>query len=406
MQTTQKMTEDVTYIGCSDRLMDRFENMYPIPNGMTYNSFFIDDEKTAVLDSSDSSTTQQFLENLDYVLDGRDLDYLVINHMEPDHCANVVELVKRYPKIGLVANKQSLRFIKQFFPEVDLSANYHEVKEGDTLSLGTHELTFYFAPMVHWPEVMFTYDKQDKILFSADAFGAFGALQGNLFVDEVDYDHEYFSEMRRYYANICGKYGMQVKMAMDKLEGVEIKYIATLHGPIWRKDLDLILDKYKLWRDYIPEKKGVVLAYGSVYGHTASAVQYLASVLSEMGVEDLRVYDVSKTHASYIISDIFKYSNVVIASATYNLNIYPPMQAFLDEMSQLEIKNRKVSLIGTGSWAPMAAKLLPKFTAEKLKAWEQVGDTMTVLTSLTEAQKAEVQKLAQQIVDSMQEGGK
>lgn len=400
MHTVQNLTASVLSLGASDRRLERFENIFPLTNGMSYNSFLIKDEKTAILDTVDTSVTAQFLENVQYALDGRDLDYLVVNHMEPDHCANIVELARLYPKVEIVANKKALKFLEQFYPQADLSANYHPVKEKDTLSLGSHELTFVFAPMVHWPEVMMTYETSEKILFSADAFGTFGSMNGNLFADEMDYEKVFGDECRRYYANIVGKYGAQVTKAMEKVRDLDIQMIAPLHGPIWREDAGYILDKYTKWRAYEAEKKGVVLAYASIYGNTASAVDYLACRLSALGVKDLRVYDVSQTHASYIISDIFKFSHVVFASSTYNQVIFPPMQSFLHEMEQLDIKNRKYAVIGSGTWAITSPKLLTQLL-EGWKGWELISEPVTLTTALTDEQKEGFDKLAEEIAASV-----
>lgn len=400
MHTVQKVTDSIHYIGCNDRRLERFENIFPLPTGVSYNSYLIEDEKTAVLDTVDSGVTAQFLENVKHVLQGRDLDYLIIDHMEPDHCGNIVELARLYPNVKLVANKKALRFLEQFYPQADLKANYYPVKEGDTLSLGKHELTFIFAPMVHWPEVMFTYEKTEKVLFSADAFGTFGALNGNLFADEMDYETLYGEECRRYYTNIVGKYGPQVAKAIAKVSKFDVEIIASLHGPVWRKNLSYILDKYTKWSSYEPEKQGVVLASASIYGNTDSAVDYLAARLADLGIQDLRVFDVSKTHASYIIADIFEYSHVVLASSTYNLNIFPPMQGFLDEMSQLEIKNRKYSLIGNGTWSPTATKQMTQYF-EGMKGWEIVGEPLTLTTTLNDEQKEAFDKLAEDIAASV-----
>lgn len=401
MQTIQNLTESIQYIGCNDRRLEKFENIFPLEKGISYNSFLINDEKTAILDTVDSSVSEQYLENVQAALAGRTLDYIVINHMEPDHCGNIVELSRLYPNVQIVANKKALNFLDHFYPQVNLKENYHQVKEGDTLSLGKHELTFLLAPMVHWPEVMFTYEKTSKTLFSADAFGTFGALNGNLFVDELDYDVLYREECRRYYTNIIGKFGKQVAKVMEKASKFEIQMIAPLHGPIWRKEISYIWDRYMKWRTYEPEAKGVVLVYASIYGNTASAVDYLATKLSTLGITDLRIYDVSKTHPSYIIADIFKFSHVVISSSTYNLNIFPPMQAFLDEMAQLEIEKRHYALIGNGSWSPTATKQLTQFFAD-FKNWEEVAEPITLATTLSETQRSEFDELATAIATSVQ----
>ncbi len=400
METVQPVSNSIQFIGCNDRRLERFENLFPLPNGMSYNSFFIDDTKTAILDTVDSSVTLQYLENVKYVLKGRDLDYLIINHMEPDHCANIVELAKLYPNIKVVGNATTFEFFEHFYPNFDLKPNYYLVKNKDELSLGQHTLQFVFAPMVHWPEVMFTYEQSEKILFSADAFGTFGAMNGNLFTDEMDYEDYYGDACRRYYANIVGKYGKQTTRAMKQVAKLDVAMIAPLHGPIWRSNLNYILDRYQKWASYTPEKPGVVIPYGSAYGNTASAVDYLAAELSKRGVEDIRIYDVAKTHPSYIIADIFKYSHVVFASITYNSAIFPAMQSFLDEMAQLMIKNRQYALIGNGSWSPMSSKLMGEFMANQ-SGWTNLADTITLRTTMAEDQKVTLNALADTIAQSI-----
>lgn len=400
MENVQQLTKTIQSIGCNDRRLERFENLYPLPNGISYNSYFIDDEKTAIIDTVDSSVTLQYLENIKFALHGRDLDYLVVNHMEPDHCANIVEIAKLYPNFKLVGNKKTLQFFEQFYPETDLSANYMLVKNGATLSLGQHQLTFMLAPMVHWPEVMFTYESTEKILFSADAFGTFGAMNGNLFTDELDYEQLYGDESRRYYTNIVGKYGPQVTKALKKASDFDIAMIAPLHGPVWRTNHNYILDRYKAWSSYTPEKSGVVVPYASAYGNTASAVDYLVAQLSAQGVQDIRVYDVSKTHPSYVIADIFKYSHVIFAASTYNLALYPSMSALLDEMTILDIKDRKYALIGNGSWAPMATKHMVDFF-ETQKNWTNLAEPITITTALTKEHQAEFDALAKTVADSI-----
>ena len=400
METVQRLTDSILSLDCNDRRLERFENLFPLPDGVSYNSYYIDDEKTAIVDTVDSSVTLQFLENVKYALNGRDLDFLIVNHMEPDHCANIVELAKLYPNMKLVGNAQTFAFFEQFYPSADLTANYYPVKNGDQLSLGQHELNFVFAPMVHWPEVMFSYESTEKILFSADAFGTFGALNGNLFTDETDYENLYGDECRRYYTNIVGKYGPQVKRALKKASKLDIAMIAPLHGPVWRSNIDYILDRYMKWATYTPEKAGVVIPYASAYGNTASAVDYLANRLSEQGVKDIRIFDVSKTDASYIIANIFKYSHVVFAAPTYNLNLFPAMKSFLDEMAILEIKNRQFAVIGNGTWSPTSTKEMIEFF-DTQKGWTNLGDTITLKTAMVDDEKAQFDALAKAIADSV-----
>lgn len=376
--------------------------MFPLTNGVAYNSYLITDEKTALLDTVDSAISAEYMENITHVLNGRQLDYLVVNHMEPDHCANIEEILRRYPAVKVIGNSKTFQFFRQYY-SMDISPNCLEVKEGHEISLGRHTLRFYMAPMVHWPEVMVTYEISQGILFSADAFGAFGAMSGNIFADELEYDSYYLDEARRYYTNIVGRFGNQVQALFKKLEGLEINMICALHGHIWRKDMiPYILDKYDKWSRYIPEKKGVVLAYASMYGNTENAVNALASKLAKRGIEDMRMYDVSKTHPSYIISDIFKYSHVVFASPTYNLQLYFPMEALIKELSVLNICNRKVSLIGNHTWASAALKQMTEMV-NSMKNMEIVGTPIDIKSSLREDREQELDDLADAIYQSLQD---
>lgn len=399
MHCTQKITSQIHWVGGNDRRLALFENMFPLENGVAYNSYLIMDKKVALLDTVDSSITQQFLENIGHVLSGRAIDYLVINHMEPDHCANIEELCGRFPEMKIVGNKKTFQMIRQFY-DFDFEDRIHEVKEGDCLDLGSHRLRFYFAPMVHWPEVMFTYEEQEKVLFAADAFGTFGALSGNLFSDEMDFADVYLNEARRYYTNIVGRYGQQVQSALKKLACVEIKMICPLHGPVWRKGIDFILNKYDLWSRYEPEKKGVMLAYASMYGNTANAVEAFADRLAERGVKDMRIYDVSKTHASYIIADAFQYSHLVFASPTYNNGLYFGMEALLRDMTVLNLQNRKVALIGNGSWAPASPAVMENLICE-MKDMELLAPPFVLRSSLKASQMEELMALADTVADSV-----
>jgi flavorubredoxin len=400
MHCVQNITPDIFWVGGGDRRLERFENMFPLPNGVSYNSYIIKDEKIALLDTVDASITRQFFENIEYVLGDKNLDYLVINHMEPDHCANIGELLIRYPNVKIVGNKKTFQFISQFY-DFDISNNMIEISEGDEIFLGKHTLRFFLAPMVHWPEAMFSYEKSEGILFSADAFGSFGAFTGNLFADETDIENLYIDEYRRYYSNIVGKYGPQVQNVLKKLAGVNINMICPLHGPVWRKNLPFILDKYNLWSTYTPEKSGVVLFYGSMYGNTENTVSLLANLLSQKGIKDLRIHDVSKTDPSYIISDVFKYSHMVIASPTYNNGLYLPMESLIHEMAALNIQKRKVSIIGNGSWAPMADKRILQLVSE-MKNMEIVGTPLVIHSSLKEEQLPALKELAEAIYQSME----
>lgn len=402
MHNIYEISPMIYWIGGSDRRLERFENMFPLPEGVAYNSYIILDEKTAVLDTVDSSISALYLENITHALNGRKLDYLIINHMEPDHCANIEEIARRYPEVKIVGNQKTFQFMEQYY-SLDMSSKYYQVKEGDELSLGTHTLRFYTAPMVHWPEVMFTYEVSKGILFSADAFGSFGAFAGNIFADEVEYDSHFLDEARRYYTNIVGRYGSQVQAAFKKLAGLEINMICALHGFIWKKEtIPYILDKYDKWSRYIPEKKGVVLAYASMYGNTENAMQCLATKLAKRGVKDMRMYDVSKTHASYIIADVFKYSNVVFASPTYNMHLYFMMDALIRELAVLGIKNRKVSILGNHTWASAAMKNMTELITG-MKDVDLVGTPIDIKSTLKPDREAELDALADAIVASLQE---
>ena len=402
MNNTYEILSNIYWVGGNDRRIERFENMFPLTNGVAYNSYMILDEKTALLDTVDSAITAEYMENITQTLDGRGLDYLIINHMEPDHCANIEEIIRRYPNVSVIGNAKTLQFFNQYYT-MDISDNFMEVKEGHEISLGEHTLRFYMAPMVHWPEVMVTYEVSQGILFSADAFGAFGALAGNIFADEIEYDSFYLDEARRYYTNIVGRFGNQVQALFRKLEGLDINMICALHGHIWRGDMiPYILEKYANWSKYIPEKKGVVLAYASMYGNTENAVNALASKLAKRGVKDVRVYDVSKTHPSYIISDIFKYSNIVFASPTYNLQLYFPMDALISELSVLNISNRKVSLIGNHTWSSAALKAMTE-KVNSMKNMEIVGTSIDIKSSLKADREHELDELAEAIYQSLQD---
>ena len=399
MYCTRKVAEDIYWIGGSDRRLALFENLFPIPRGVAYNSYLIMDEKTVVMDTVDASITRQFIENIAHVLQGRPLDYLVVNHMEPDHCANIEELLVRYPEMKIVGNAKTHNMIRQFY-DADLEGKIITVKEGDTLALGKRTLHFFFAPMVHWPEVMVSWEETDKILFSADAFGSFGALNGNIFNDELNFDRDWLADARRYYTNIVGKYGPQVQNALKKLSALEIQMICPLHGPIWRSDLGYLLDKYDKWSRYEPEDKAVAIMYASMYGNTENAANVLAAELAEAGVKNIAVYDISNTHISELIAEVFRCSHLVLAPPTYNNGIYPAMLNLLHDMKALNVQNRTVALMENGSWAPSSAKQV-RALLDEMKGMEILEPVVTVKSALKEDSMNSLRELADTLVKSL-----
>ena len=402
MYNVRKVTEDIVWVGASDRRLALFENIFPIPRGVSYNSYVLLDEKTVLLDTVDASVAGQFFENLEHVLDGRKLDYLiviVVNHMEPDHCAMIGDLVRRYPEVQVVGNTKTFGMIKQFFG-TDFAERAVTVKEGDTLATGAHTLHFVMAPMVHWPEVMVTYDEKDKVLFAADGFGTFGALNGNIFADEVDFDRDWLDDARRYYTNIVGKYGASVQALLKKASGLEIAVICPLHGPIWRENLGYILEKYQKWSTYEAEDQAVVILYATMYGNTASAADALAGRLAAKGVKKIAVYDVSNTHVSELISEIFRASHVVFAAPTYNGGIYPVMENLLADMKALAVQNKTVALMENGTWAPTTAKQMREKLAE-LKNVTILDTQITIKSAMAPEQEGQLEALADAIVASM-----
>jgi flavorubredoxin len=398
MNNIKNITETLLWIGADDRRLALFEHVYPIPNGISYNSYLLLDQKIAVLDCVDQSSSETFFDNLSYGLNGRNPDFLIIHHMEPDHAATIGDFVRRYPDAKLVCNQKSLSLLKQFF-DFDADSRALLVKEGDTLSLGRHTLTFYMAPMVHWPEVMISYDSTDKILFSADAFGHFGALNGALYADQVDFLKDFMDEARRYYANIVGKYGFQVQSLLNKAKLLDIRMICPLHGYIWRKDFSVFIDKYDLWSRYCPEENGVLIAVGSIYGHTENAAEILAGKLSERNIKTV-IRDVSTIHFSTILADIFRYSNIVFACATYNNGIFTNMETLVADIVAHGLGNRVISYIQNGSWAPVSAKLIAEQMA-KLKNMTTAEPVITIRSALKQEQLADLDALAGAIAVSM-----
>lgn len=395
MYCYRKVTDDLYWIGGNDRRLALFEGVYQIPRGVSYNSYLLMDEKTVLLDTVDKAVKGVFFENIEKVLDGRKLDYLVVHHMEPDHSEAIWEVVMRYPEVKIVCNAKIAQMMKQFF-SFDVDARVVLVKEGDTFHTGKHNLVFVSAPMVHWPEVMVSYDTTDKILFSADAFGTFGALNGALFADEVDFPRDYLDEARRYYTNIVGKYGVQVQALLKKAATLDIQMICPLHGFVWRKDIGWYLDKYMHWSSYTPEEQGVVIAYASIYGNTANAADLLACRLRERGVRT-EVFDVSVTSASEIIAAAFKYSHLVFAAPTYNSGVFVTMEALLMDLAEHNIQNRTVAFMENGTWAATSARQMGAML-EKCKNLTVLEQKVTIKSSLKEQQMAEIEALADALV--------
>lgn len=399
MHCVKKVTDDLYWIGGSDRRLALFENVYPIPRGVSYNSYVLLDEKTVLLDTVDASISGLFFENLEYVLNGRTLDYLIVNHMEPDHCAVIGDVVRRYPDVKLVCNAKTVPMLKQFFnfPVEDRTVI---VKEMDTLCTGKHTFAFVMAPMVHWPEAMVSYDTVDKILFSADGFGTFGAINGNLFADEVNFERDWLDDARRYFINIVGKYGVQVQNLLKKAATLEIKMICPLHGPVWRENLGWFIEKYDTWSSYKPENQAVMIAYASIYGNTENAAEILASKLADKGVKNIAMYDVSVTDPSVIVSESFRCSHLVFAAPSYNGGIFTKMETVLSELKAHSLQNRTVAIMENGTWAPVAGRQMREIFAG-MKNIELLEEGVTIRSAVKEAQEASLEALAEKIASSL-----
>ena len=400
MHCVKKVTDDLYWIGGSDRRLALFENVYPIPRGVSYNSYVLLDEKTVLLDTVDASISGLFFENLEYVLNGRTLDYLIVNHMEPDHCAVIGDVVRRYPDVKLVCNAKTVPMLKQFFnfPVEDRTVI---VKEMDTLCTGKHTFAFVMASMVHWPEAMVSYDTVDKILFSADGFGTFGAINGNLFADEVNFERDWLDDARRYFINIVGKYGVQVQNLLKKAATLEIKMICPLHGPVWRENLGWFIEKYDTWSSYKPEDQAVMIAYASIYGNTENAAEILASKLADKGVKNIAMYDVSVTDPSVIVSESFRCSRLVFAAPSYNGGIFTKMETVLSELKAHSLQNRTVAIMENGTWAPVAGRQMREIFAG-MKNIELLEEGVTIRSAVKEAQEASLEALAEKIASSLQ----
>lgn len=376
------ITNDIKYVGVNDHEIDLFEGQFTVPNGMAYNSYVITDEKTAVMDTVDARFTAEWLGNIESVLGDRKPDYLVVQHMEPDHSANIVNFLTAYPEATVIANSKTLTMMKNFF-DYDFDGKVQLVEDGSSISLGRHELTFVFAPMVHWPEVMFTYDKADKVFFTADGFGKFGAL---------DVDEEWDCEARRYYFGIVGKYGAQVQSVLKKAAALDINIICPLHGPVLSEDLGHYIEKYDIWSSYKPESEGVMIAYTSVYGHTKKAAERLADMLRAKGCPKVVVTDLAREDIAEAIEDAFRYGKLVLATTTYNSDIFPFMKHFIDGLTERGYRNRTIGLIENGSWAPVAAKVMrDKFASSKnITILETTVRIKSALNAESEAQLAQL----------------
>ncbi len=398
MYNYRKVTEDLFWVGANDRRLAMFEGVYSVPRGVSYNSYVLLDEKTVLFDTVDKAVTDVFFENVQAVLNGRPLDYVIVHHMEPDHSATLAEVVLRYPEVKIVCNAATMKMMQQFFA-FDVRSRWVEAREGEAFSTGRHSLCFVKAPMVHWPEVMVSFDTTDGILFSADAFGTFGALNGALFADEVDFERDYLDEARRYYTNIVGKYGNQVMTLLNKAAMLDIRMVCPLHGFVWRKDIGFFLDKYIHWASYTPEVQGVMIAYASVYGNTANCADILAVKLREKGIRTA-VFDVSVTPASEIIAAAFQYSHLVFASTTYNAGIFVCMEALLSDLVAHNLQNRTVALIENGSWAPTSGGLMRKMLSA-CRNFTILDETLTLRSSMKTEQLPQLEALAQALAHTL-----
>lgn len=399
MYCIKKIKDDLFWVGGTDRRLTLFENAFPIPRGVSYNAYVLKDEKTVLFDTVDNAIGDQLFENLEAVLEGRTLDYVIVNHMEPDHASTLSEVVRRYPEVKIVCNAKTVAIIKQFF-DFDIDSRAVIVKENDTFCTGKHTYTFVMAPMVHWPEVMVTYDMTDKILFSADAFGTFGAMNGNIFADEVNFERDWLDDARRYYTNIVGKFGASVQTLLKKAAGLDIQMICPLHGPVWRENISWYVDKYLTWSSYAPEERAVMIAYGSIYGNTENAANILACRLADRGVRNIAVYDVSSTHPSVLVSEAFRCSHLVFASVTYNGGIFTNMERVLGDLKAHALQNRTVALMENGSWGLIAAKQMKEIIST-MKNMEILEPSLSIKSSLKKGQEAEIDAIADAIAASV-----
>lgn len=382
------ITEQIKYIGVDDKTIDLFEGQYVVPNGISYNSYLIKDEKNVIMDTVDKRATEEWFKNLEKELENEKPDYIVVSHMEPDHAANIQKLTEKYPDIKIIGNEKTFTFIQQFFDIQNLEERKIVVKEGDTISTGKHTLQFFMAPMVHWPEVMVTYEQTEKILFTADGFGKFGTL---------DTDEEWTCEARRYYFNIVGKYGVQVQQLLKKAANLDIKIICPLHGPILKYNLTFYIQKYDIWSKYEPEDEGVLIAYASIYGHTKEAAEEMVNILKEKGVEKIAITDLARDDMAEAIEDAFRYDKMILAASSYNMGVFPFMEQFLHHLQGKNFQNRKVGIIENGTWAPSAGKCM-KEILEKMRNIEICPTVVTIRSKMNEQNKKEMQQLAEEMI--------
>lgn len=384
-----KISDSIKYIGVDDKTIDLFESQYVVPNGISYNSYLIKDEKNVVMDTVDKRATDEWVKNLEDALDGEVVDYLIVSHMEPDHAYNIELLSKKYPEMKIIGNDKTFAYMKQFFNIDNLETRQVIVKEGDTLEVGNHTLKFIMAPMVHWPEVMVTYEQNEKILFTADGFGKFGAL---------DTDEDWTCEARRYYFNIVGKYGAQVQMLLKKAAGLDIKMICPLHGPILKENLEYYIGKYDMWSSYKPEDDGVFIAYASIHGNTADAAREMAKLLEENGAKKVAISDLTRDDMAEAIEDAFRYDKIILAASSYNAEVFPPMEQFLNHLRSKNYQNRKIAIIENGTWAPSAARTMKEIVS-KMKNITICEPTVTIMSKMNEESRAKMEELAKNILE-------
>ena len=383
-----KITEDIIYIGADDKTIDLFEGQYVVPNGISYNSYLIKDERNVIMDTIDKRKSKEWLENLEKALEGQSPDYLVVSHMETDHAFNIGEIANKYPEMKIIGNQKTFVMLKQFFNIPNLEERKVEVKEGEEINIGKHTLQFFMAPMVHWPEVMVTYEKTEKIVFSADGFGKFGTL---------DVKEEWIEEARRYYFNIVGKYGAQVQALLKKLATLDVKMICPLHGPILKENLQYYIDKYNTWSSYTPEEDGILIAYASIYGNTANVAKKLAEKLEQKGAKKVILKDLARDDMADAIEDAFRYDKIILAASSYNMGVFPPMEQFLNQLKAKNYQNRKIGIIENGTWAPSAGKCM-KDIISNMKDITIYEPTITIMSTLNEENNVQLEKLVDEII--------
>ena len=395
----EKISNKVYFVGVNDTDKDMFEGLWPLPFGVSYNSYLVVDEKVALIDTVENGFEDEFVHNIHEAIGDRNIDFLIVNHMEPDHCALIEDITLRYPEVKIVGNAKTIQMIRQFY-DFDIDSRAVIVKEGDTLSSGKHTYTFVMAPMVHWPEVMVSYDSYSGVLFSADAFGTFGALSGNLFADEYDFEGEWLDDARRYFLNIVGKYGVQTMNLLKKAAGLDIKMILPLHGPVWRENISWFIDKHVTWASYLPETKGALILYGSIYGNTENAANVLASMVADRGVRNIHMYDVSVTDQSHLLAEAFRYSTVVFMSSTYNLEIFTPMAELIQDLKEHLYQNRDIAIVENGSWALQAGKKMAEAFGS-MKNIRILNETISIKSTMKEDQIEAFEKLADAVAASV-----